>query len=313
MLNKSFVVLPLVSMVSVLTACSSGGSHSRIDKILDVPLASKTLDTNGLVTNAKSDNNGVPWIVKNQLNGNDKEFDIEDYEITIDNKTYKKGDKIDLKDLGANPGIAPTVTITDIQENFNVIDKNGKKLGNIETNRKAYLYQQQHSIIGSLGSISHKVNGEDFNFASCDKNCDTPLFMGESTKNLPNAGRANYKGVAWTTKTNGEAPYTLGSLDYTVDFEAKNGSGNIKFSGKDNDIRLESSKIEALSGQNKNALDGSAMPGHGISGKAIQGDSKGQYDLRFFGPSAEEVAGYVDIEGTDKNVDVGFSGVKDAK
>lgn len=302
-----------MSIVATLSACSSSGGTNRfIESLTETPLVSKPLDTQGLQQQAASN---VAVIAKTELGVKDN-LQLKDYQISIGDKTYRSNDKVDLKDLGANNTLlAPTVTVTNIQEKFNIDHtKDGKpQTAKVEADRKAYLYQQQYSIVGVLEPLSHTINNQKIeDFARCTTNCDNLLLKGEMSKTLPTKGSANYTGVAWTrnqTDAQSKSPaYTIGSLSYNVDFEQKKGSGEIIGADRLNNIQLKQADIAKI--HHSSILDGQKIEGSGIIGDAVQNDKKGSYQLGFFGDQAKEIAGFIDMENTGTNIDVVFSGTK---
>lgn len=300
MYKKTLVSVGIVSSILAFTGCSSTGNNSHLDKYFESPLISKPVDSEGLKNSAKQNSE---LLVKNKIGS--KDFELKNYNITIDGKSYKDGKKVDLKDLGGG-GVAPTVRVTDIKETFDAHAK-GKKVS-IEADRKAYLYQQKYSIVGSLTPITHKVDGnviEDYDVCKID--CDKLVLRGERTQVLPTA-KASYTGIAWTKNATGNPDYTLGSLNYEVDFDKKEGSGKIDGADGLSNITLEKSKIVRVS--SIDSLDKQMKSGQGIVGVANQGSEKGEYSLGFFGDKAQEIAGYVNFENKKDYVDVAFSGVK---
>lgn len=163
---------------------------------------------------------------------------------------------------------------------------------------RAHIYRQNYSLIAGLSElerIEKDPSGIKRNLDVDDDSVDL-VVKGSATKILPAAGKFNYTGIA----TDGEKQ---GALSYTVDFEKKNGKGEITGIGK-TDITLNEGSITEFS--HTNEFDNTVIKGHGISSTTIRkdGTTAGKYELGFFGPNAEEIVGAV-TEGTDS---IGFAG-----
>lgn len=160
------------------------------------------------------------------------------------------------------------------------------------------IYQQPYSV----------VTGSDFySIAGIDTTSESIHYVdgvrGLSTTNdgiaqLANEGAFTYKGAAF----NG---HETGSLSYTVDFGTKEGSGMITGISETGNITMEKASIANLNNE--------VVQGLGIEGKAVfQKDPTitGNYELGFFGPKAEEIAGRVSDENdwySELN-EIGFGG-----
>ncbi len=103
---------------------------------------------------------------------------------------------------------------------------------------------------------------------------------------IPSAGNATYRGSAFSKNSNS------GVLVYTVNFTTRVGDGT----------------ITGLSGHGTVDLINAPISGSGITGSANSSLGSGNYDLKFFGPNAEEIAGKVTGIGADANNDIGFAG-----
>ncbi len=128
------------------------------------------------------------------------------------------------------------------------------------------IYQQPYSV----------VIGHDFS------SFEIKDYVGLNTEvtAIPTTGTAVYSGSAFSKNE-------TGTLNYTVDFDARTGSGN----------------ITGMIAPGTITLDSGAISGSGITSTANAG--AGTYELQFFGPQAEEIAGKVQgLTGGD----VGFGG-----
>ncbi|WP_240033545.1 factor H binding family protein [Neisseria lactamica] len=153
---------------------------------------------------------------------------------------------------------------------------------------QAHIYRQNYSLIAGLSElerIEKDPSGIERNLGVDDDSVDF-VVKGSATKILPAAGKFSYAGIA----TDGEKQ---GALSYTVDFEKKNGKGEITGIGE-NSITLSEAPIKKFS--HTNEFDNTVIKGQGIEGS--------NYKLGFFGPNAEEIVGAV-TEGTNS---IGFAG-----
>ena len=157
------------------------------------------------------------------------------------------------------------------------------------TKGQAHIYRQNYSLIAGLSErekIEKDPSGIERNLGVDDNSVDL-VVKGSATKILPAVGKFAYSGIA----TKGEKQ---GALSYTVDFEKKNGHGEITGIGK-NDITLSEAPITKFS--HTNEFDNTEINGYGIKGS--------NYKLGFFGPNAEEIVGAVN---DSQNGEIGFAG-----
>lgn len=103
------------------------------------------------------------------------------------------------------------------------------------------------------------------------------------TETLPNEGSATYTGKAFHADQ-------LGTLTYNVNFKERTGEGKLSGFDKFADITLEKGNIENIQMKYQNT------DVQGIKSNASMTDgTTGKYELGFFGPNAEEIAGEVYI------------------
>lgn len=144
------------------------------------------------------------------------------------------------------------------------------------------LYQQPYSVV-----IATNLGGT---FEVND-------YIGLETKTsaIPTTGSATYTGKAFDRSADS------GTLSYTVNFAARTGSGQI-------------TNLTTNHGATPINLNNGSISGGRISGTATGGSisGSGDYELKFFGPNAEEIAGKVtNIGGSGiTNNDIGFAGKK---
>ncbi|OOH90793.1 hypothetical protein BMT54_03950 [Pasteurellaceae bacterium 15-036681] len=143
------------------------------------------------------------------------------------------------------------------------------------------------------------------------------LIVGVNTtqQQLPTAGSATYKGVAFDETTKGD-------LTYHIDFGTKQGSGQITGFDKYGVIDLEQASISNIKNKTPGYRERFNDNQLGIEGKAtsqikVDKDILDGYELQLFGPNAEEVGGFITSkendkisEYEDKDAKIGFGGTK---
>lgn len=213
------------------------------------------------------------------------------YSLTIDGKPQTSD--INLSQYGKGHSthkITETVTGTVAGER-----------GSITRNSKAYIFQQDYSLVAGIHNVDMVANGQreeidEVHFA----------IKGDPTKNLPTTGTFNYAGTGMVATSAG---MSQGKFSYDVDFVEKTGSGSISGLSNSSDIILERGKIKPMT--HKNEVDSSRISGYGIAGSASNGTYGGNYELGFFGSNAEEVAGALELGNGDAYGI--FGGTKKAK
>ena len=280
-LNKVFAL----SMIALsLAACSSNGSGAPSTNNSFVSGAG--VATQGAVVSSFY---GVKDDVREAVNNwaTSKGFKPTEVELTSVTQQVgsvsSKGSNINLFDVvPAQNKFQKVDTVTTARvkaggDNYELISKG-----------RAHIYRQNYSLVASLSElerIEKDPSGIERSLRA-DKDVDL-VVKGSATKILPAAGKFSYAGIA----TDGEKQ---GALSYIVDFEKKNGKGEITGIGK-TDITLSEAPIKEFSHTNK--FDNTVIKGQGIEGS--------NYKLGFFGPNAEEIVGTVD---DSQNGEIGFAG-----
>lgn len=130
-----------------------------------------------------------------------------------------------------------------------------------------YIYQQPHSTI-----LSRNVEGvsvEETLFPKGSFRIDR--IEGEITQTIPSQGTATYMGKGF----NGDK---LGDFTYQVDFDQRIGSGYLRNLEQVGNIELKQGNIT------QSGIQSPALTQDGVTG---------QYQLQFYGPNADEIAGEV--------------------
>ncbi len=155
---------------------------------------------------------------------------------------------------------------------------------NITTTTYNYLYNQKYSVVkadytsqsGWIGYYNNRIDNSYVNV--------TASGIRTAQSELPVEGKATYIGQAFNVSQNG-------SLNYTVDFAERTGTGTISgiYVG---DMILDKGNIE----QGKISSTASLSSNNSV---------EGSYELEFFGPKAEEIGGKLSIY---NNLDYGLAG-----
>ena len=279
-LNKVFAL----SMIALsLAACSSNGSGAPSTNNSFVSGAG--VATQGAVVSSFY---GVKNDVRKDVNNWATSKGLKPTEVELTSVTQQVGS---VSSKGSNINLFDVVPA---QNKFQEVDtvttarvKAGGDNYELISKGRAHVYRQNYSLVASLSElerIEKDPSGIERSLRA-DKDVDL-VVKGSATKILPAAGKFSYSGIA----SDGEKQ---GALSYTVDFEKKNGKGEITGIGK-TDITLSEAPIKEFS--HTNEFDNTVIKGQGIEGS--------NYKLGFFGPNAEEIVGAV-TQGTNS---IGFAG-----
>ncbi|WP_304672725.1 factor H binding protein domain-containing protein [Neisseria blantyrii] len=214
-----------------------------------------------------------------EIGGRGTTATLKSYKVTLGNQP-SSGSDINLsgypiKKLELNQAFQETA-IARAEGNDYTVTRSGK----------AHIYRQNYSLIAGISPTNVTVRGPEVD-KSENLNDTYILVKGQATQNLPTAGKFDYSGVA----SDGASQ---GTLAYSVDFGSRKGSG--KITGIGSDINLSEASIQEA--RHTNEIDNTEINGYGIKGSS----NKGDYELGFFGPNAEEIVGTVN------NGEIGFAG-----
>lgn len=294
--------------------------------------------------------------------------EVSGYSMLINDKDFYRGDA-DLQSLlggGNNLSIVEGARL-----------KVGNELYDVARATRGTIYQNQYSIVGGLELSGWTVKNTIANQAGRLSTTETPstyrsiemLMKGSTTEKMPNQGSAVYRGFGVEGGNIGSGGYTL---EYTVDFDDKSGSGTLKTGVLGGEATVDLAKSHFGNAANlihTNRLDGTKITGFGISGaavarlsgaeevervpfparpsvsnalsgednsaaieawnNAVASENKrnaqarfsgvGSYDLAFFGPNAQEIAGLVKLKHNESYLgevslvekSIAFGGVRD--
>lgn len=193
----------------------------------------------------------------------------------------------------AKQGVLPVTPVTDGKRLASYyIDINGKRVVEVDGKNERYDYSSMPSGFTTLAGNAYVLNNssnyeitarsyQGFHsgvFASYINQTGKLAhndFYGASTplSQIPLTGKATYRGIAFDRTDRG-------NLTYNVDFATRQGSGDIEGISRYGTITLHKNRIL----RNEATIVGSASAAKGPSLK---------YEISFFGPAAEEIAGRV--------------------
>ncbi|MGX2955932.1 factor H binding protein domain-containing protein [Ursidibacter arcticus] len=320
---KTSISLSLLSLTILsVTACSSGSNGSP---------ASSNMEKNNISSNTSTLNNSpnnnsatssqassAPQSgTLDKLGENIKvEKKTSTATISIDEKPVKNHKFIILgKDYGHND------IELDLFPRYKLSQENWEESFNIENehwNEKGFwrVYNQQYSaIVGNLETVA-SLRDQNRNIITETKVFEIEDVVGYNTKEneLPKLGSVKYNGIAFDKDQQG-------NLVYHVDFDKKQGYGEI--TGIDNvgKINLEKGDITTTTEnkhkyiteyfkENQLGIFGTAKAEKATDDKTVK-----SYHLQFFGPNAEEISGTVftlkeDWKAEDAEASIGFAGTK---
>ncbi len=272
-MNMTHLTLAVCAAFALSACGGSGGGSSPNTGSTEKP------------TQGQSSLSGVPKEHQAAVKGAKDFAPYEDYDLTfnkltIDGKTVLKNEKIDFSSLKDG--------FTDKKVTLDYKDENGNK-GKAEGVMK--IYQQPYSMV--IGTL---ITKDSFDPEEVGRlTTDHIRGLATAVNALPTEGKFTYNGAALSNNEQGK-------LSYTVDFAARTGGGSITGLNQMGTVTLHQSGI---------TRDIDADIGNiGISGNMSASKhpkERGDYELGFFGPKAEEIAGEA---GFDKDAlsDIIFAG-----
>lgn len=252
--------------ISTLTACSGVSQLANIKKQVQETITSeinkeitKEVEKQAFMTHAPATTNTIP--------------NAQNHSTTLNGKTYKQGEKINLKDFEQGYH----------EKDFTITyDKNNQT---VQEKGKLYLFQQQYSTMGVF-----EVKMQDGLTTTIRQ---TPVdAIGIPTQTLPTKGTYQYKGMAYLAHPAHQNKHMPANFNYDINFDTKTGKGTIGVHNKN--ISLKEAPIKTHLSDYK-GLDGKALQAHGIAGEALYDTQTGRYSLGIFGPNADEVTGTVEV------------------
>lgn len=120
-------------------------------------------------------------------------------------------------------------------------------------------------------------------------------YRGDKTENVPQSGKAVYKGNAVRWDTIKDGVYSDGESTLNVDFADRTVNGNIRLPGARRNITL-----------NEGPLRGAEYRGTA----SVVGNDKGRYEGALYGENAKETAGQV-VFPNESSLNTAFGGTRD--
>lgn len=151
------------------------------------------------------------------------------------------------------------------------------------------LYKQQYSVIAGINLERHhsKKHGP-VSLTNVEYHIKDAQGLITPFEQLPQTGKFTYTGSAFTANEEGR-------LVYSVDFDKREGSGSVSGLNSTGDITLHAGGI------GKTAAGPLANSGVIVGRATAANHHAGAYDVSFFGPNAEEIAGDVRLYRTKEN------------
>lgn len=294
-----------IALSLILTACGSSGGKPSIS----IPTATQTPTINNSSQNKPATQEAAP---SKQTQG------------TTSNQstpvaTVSKPD-IKLKDTGVS--LNKNDFIKGEINKEPVLDQNGKEIAQLSGYNRAYsfngaLMKSKDSGLGKIivgntvlkladkvgaigGLTGSSLSKAIVSLYNATQNPERDIFyFGDETpeSSIPKSGIVTYKGNASRYDNVTAQVKNIGTTELIADFENKKIKGELKIDGLRRNISLKEADIQ----------------GNGFKGEAVAGENhilmtrKGEYEGKFYGPRAEEVAGKATFSEELKDLNTSFS------
>lgn len=294
-----------IALSLILTACGSSGGKPSIS----IPTATQTPTINNSSKNKPATQEAAP---SKQTQG------------TTSNQstpvaTVSKPD-IKLKDTGVS--LNKNDFIKGEINKEPVLDQNGKEIAQLSGYNRAYsfngaLMKSKDSGLGKIivgntvlkladkvgaigGLTGFGLSKTIVSLYNATQNPERDIFyFGDETpeSSIPKSGIVTYKGNASRYDNVTAQVKNIGTTELIADFENKKIKGELKIDGLRRNISLKEADIQ----------------GNGFKGEAVAGENhilmtrKGEYEGKFYGPRAEEVAGKATFSEELKDLNTSFS------
>ncbi|WP_315568918.1 Slam-dependent surface lipoprotein [Haemophilus parahaemolyticus] len=294
-----------IALSLILTACGSSGGKPSIS----IPTATQTPTINNSSQNKPATQEAAP---SKQTQG------------TTSNQstpvaTVSKPD-IKLKDTGVS--LNKNDFIKGEINKEPVLDQNGKEIAQLSGYNRAYsfngaLMKSKDSGLGKIivgntvlkladkvgaigGLTGFGLSKAIVSLYNATQNPERDIFyFGDETpeSSIPKSGIVTYKGNASRYDNVTAQVKNIGTTELIADFENKKIKGELTIDGLRRNISLKEADIQ----------------GNGFKGEAVAGENhilmtrKGEYEGKFYGPRAEEVAGKAIFSEELKDLNTSFS------
>lgn len=279
-----------IALSLILTACGSSGGKPSIS----IPTATQTPTINNSSQNKPATQEAAP---SKQTQG------------TTSNQltpaaTVPKPDETKLNNTGVS--LNKNDFIKGEINKEPVLDQNGKEIAQLSGYNRAYSFNgalikskdsgpseiivekmvlKLADKVGAIGGLKGFFLSKAIDFLyNATQNPERDIFyFGDETpeSSIPKSGIVTYKGNASRYDSVAAKVKNIGKAELIADFENKKIKGELKIDGLRRNISLKEADIQ----------------GNGFKGEAVAGENhilmtrKGEYEGKFYGPRAEEVAG----------------------
>lgn len=294
-----------IALSLILTACGSSGGKPSIS----IPTATQTPTINNSSQNKPATQEAAP---SKQTQGTTSN---QSTPVT----TVSKPD-IKLKDTGVS--LNKNDFIKGEINKEPVLDQNGKEIAQLSGYNRAYsfngaLMKSKDSGLGKIivgntvlkladkvgaigGLTGYGLSKAIVSLYNATQNPERDIFyFGSETpeSSIPKSGIVTYQGNASRYDNVTAQVKNIGTTELIADFENKKIKGELKIDGLRRNISLKEADIK----------------GNGFKGEAVAGENhilmtrKGEYEGKFYGPRAEEVAGKATFSEELKDLNTSFS------
>lgn len=265
-MNRSGLVTGVVAVAMALSACSSKGGADGASGAYSA--SSDAVRSAKVVTLPRVNLRDIPFANSNRdagyFNGNDSAI-------------LSAGSQLDLSPLGMGFNQVPM--------NYNVKDYKGSSYrvrGEIRVYNQPYsiVYGHQYDDVSRYFSYSDLLTQTGKTSIANNKFVvHTAQGYRTPSSQMPKSGTATYTGKGFTGYGG------AGDFRYLVDFDKRQGEGEITGLADVGYVHLTRGNISQV------RMADQTM--QGVNARATVGDKSAYYTLGFFGPNAEEVAGFV--------------------
>lgn len=290
-MNRTVLVFGVVAGAVALSACSSKGDGASSG----YSVSSSVVEANKVIVLPYVNGWSVPYAAYHK---DDKSGDVDGaYYQGNEASLYSANTVLDTKGLSKG--------YHEIQKNYDVANFDGYSFRVRGTER---IYNQPYSVVygRQYGEVTAKSNASlsatTRQLAKNQFNVNHIVGYATPSSQIPTSGTAVYQGKAFSGYG------SAGDLRYEVNFDNRRGEGRITGIADTGTIELNRGYISDIK------LGVKTM--RGIESSAYAGGYSGKYQLGFFGPNAEEVAGRVTLNGSQAGIhtngkgqaEIGFGG-----
>ncbi|WP_294033140.1 factor H binding protein domain-containing protein [uncultured Moraxella sp.] len=290
-MNRSGLVTGVVAVAMALSACSSKGDSTSSG----FGVSSSVVEANKVIVLPNVNGWDVPYAAYHKDTQNN---DVDG--------AYFRGDEASLFHAGVATQTEDLAKgYHEIQKNYDVANFDGysyRVRGSERIYNQPYsiIYGRQHNEVTAKSNAS--LSSPTLQLAKNQFNIDQIVGYDTPSSQMPTSGTAVYRGKAFSGYGG------TGELRYEVNFDNRRGEGRITGIADTGTIELNRGYIGDVK------LGAKTM--RGIESSAYAGGYSGNYQLGFFGPNAEEVAGRVTLSGSQAGIytngkgqaEIGFGG-----